>query len=275
MTPDSVGPDLRIAIVVLGRRGVSVLERLAVRAAEHPGRGVHVIAIDRIEAGTRRVWRTDRPDWLTINTAAGHVTICSVGCGGAPDRAGHGPSRAVRPDPRLAAVGSDGYAPRVSYGRHLRGMCRNLLEWLPVGISVESVAGHVMAVPHAQDGSFSLRAKTPASLWTKTPACTRIVRVGHIVLATGYPRLEPAWAERDLARYAARDLRLSFLAGDSAADMPLKRINRAEMVGTGLTCHDALLAPTVGSGRAARSASRQPRQPRQRVGRPAPASARG
>jgi methylaspartate mutase epsilon subunit len=231
----------------MGPRGISVLERLAVRAAEHPNRSVRVFVIDRIEVGAGRVWRTDQPDWLTMNTVAGQVTMYSGGRDGGPDRAGHGPSLdqwlAEGPDPDLAAIGPDGYAPRVAYGRYLREVYRNVRGCLPASMWVEPITGDVVAVRRLDDRSFSLQIET-------TPYA-RIVGVDHVVLTTGHPLVEPSGAEQALARQAARHPRLRFLAGDSAADLPLEHIGQGETVGVigmGLTFYDILLTLTVGRG---------------------------
>lgn len=246
-TTEPAGSSTRIAIVGMGPRGISVLERLAVRAAERAGRRVHVFAIDRIEVGAGRVWRTDQPDWLTMNTIAGQVTMYSGGRDGGPDRAGHGPSLAEwlarDPDPRLAAIGPDGFAPRVVYGRYLRDVCRNIAARLPEGMRVEEVAAHVTAVRRLGDGSLALDLETGAG-----PAR---LRADHVVLATGHPLIEPTGAGREFTRFAADHPRLSYIAGDSAADMALEKIDRTETVGIlgmGLTFYDVVLSLTVGRG---------------------------
>lgn len=242
----SAGSDTRVAIVGMGPRGISVLERLAVHAAAS-GRRIHVIAIDRVEVGAGRVWRTSQPDWFVMNTVAGQVTMYSADRDGGPDRPGHGPSLAEwldeHPDPRLAAIGPDGYAPRAAYGRYLREVYGNLLEWLPEGMSVEEVTGHVAAVQRTADGSFSLQIEGGA---LPTP-----VFADQVVLATGHPLIEPAGTVRDLKRHAAVHPRLRFIAGDSAADMPLDAIGPGETVGViglGLSFYDVVLTLTVGRG---------------------------
>jgi len=57
---------------------LSVLERLLIRLS--PGwapRDVVIWAIDPVEHGPGRVWRTDQPGWLTMNATAGEVTVRS------------------------------------------------------------------------------------------------------------------------------------------------------------------------------------------------------
>jgi uncharacterized NAD(P)/FAD-binding protein YdhS len=69
---------LSVAIVGLGPRGLSVLERLlgqpAPPAAGPPGRD---LGDDPVEHGPGRVWRTDQPGWLATNATAGQITVRS------------------------------------------------------------------------------------------------------------------------------------------------------------------------------------------------------
>lgn len=90
---------LVIAIVGSGPRGISVLERLAVRTAAEaeraadgtPPRPVRIHLIDATEVGAGRVWRTDQDDWFTMNTVVSQVTMYSGDPDGGPARPGAGP----------------------------------------------------------------------------------------------------------------------------------------------------------------------------------------
>jgi hypothetical protein len=246
-TSESAESCMRIAIVGMGPRGISILERLAARKAGQSGRRVHVSAIDQVEVGAGRVWRTDQPEWLTMNTVASQVTMYTDGRDGGPDRAGHGPSLyewlADDPDPRLAAIGPDGYAPRAAYGRYLRDVYRNICARLPENMRVETITGSVGAVRRLDGGSFCLE--------IGTETYTRLLQFDQVVLTTGHPLIKPTGTGREFAQFAARNPGLRFIAGDSAADMPLERIGRAEtvgMLGMGLTFYDVLLSLTVGRG---------------------------
>jgi hypothetical protein len=69
---------LSVAIVGLGPRGLSVLERLLVNLRHRPpARPVVIWAIDPVEHGPGRVWRTDQPGWLATNATAGEITVRS------------------------------------------------------------------------------------------------------------------------------------------------------------------------------------------------------
>ncbi len=124
---------LVIAVVGSGPRGISVLERLAVRttaeaqAAAASGtapRPVRVHLIDATEVGAGRVWRTDQDDWFTMNTVISQVTMYSGDPDGGPARPGAGPSLGQWIEERARTAGEellgpDDYAPRVRYGEYL------------------------------------------------------------------------------------------------------------------------------------------------------------
>lgn len=61
-----------IAIVGMGPRGISVLERIAAAAPSTP---VQVHVIDDSQIGAGRVWRSDQTRTLCMNTLAGAVTL--------------------------------------------------------------------------------------------------------------------------------------------------------------------------------------------------------
>src|SRR5688572_11437890 len=70
--------SLRIAMVGTGPRGIAVLERLGARlAARPPARPVEVLVLDTVQVGCGRIWRTNQPEHLLMNTPAGEVTMFS------------------------------------------------------------------------------------------------------------------------------------------------------------------------------------------------------
>jgi methylaspartate mutase epsilon subunit len=69
-----------------------VLERLAARLTVQPaGRPVELYAIDAVQPGSGRIWRTDQADSLLMNTPAGEVTMFSGPRDVGPTRPGAGP----------------------------------------------------------------------------------------------------------------------------------------------------------------------------------------
>ncbi|MFI5755585.1 FAD/NAD(P)-binding protein [Streptomyces sp. NPDC051569] len=127
------------AVVGAGPRGTSVLERLCASVPElAPGVPLIVHVVDPAPAGAGRVWRTDQPAELLMNTVASQVTVFtdeSVACEG-PIRPG--PSlyewAAARPGERL---GPDDYPSRAAYGRYLEWAFRRTVEGAPESVTVK------------------------------------------------------------------------------------------------------------------------------------------
>jgi FAD-NAD(P)-binding protein len=242
---ESASHGLRIAIIGMGPRGISVLERLALRVPDEPGRRPLVFAIDAVQVGCGRIWRTDQQPWFTMNTVAGQVTMYSGAPDGGPDRAGAGPCLSEwlsrDPDEELASIGPDGYAPRVAYGHYLRHVYRSVVDGLPEGMAVEPVTARVTALNPVPGGGYELELSDRSDSLV----------VDRVVLATGHPIARPGPVEQSLADFAAARSGLRYLAGDSAADLPLDDIppgTPVGLLGMGLGCYDILLSLTVGRG---------------------------
>ena len=67
---------LKIAIVGLGPRGLSVLERLISNIAENQlEKKIEIHVIDPFPFGAGKVWRTDQANCLLMNTVASQITL--------------------------------------------------------------------------------------------------------------------------------------------------------------------------------------------------------
>lgn len=127
-----------VAVVGAGPRGTSVLERLCASVPELiPGTSLTVHLVDPAPPGPGRVWRTDQPAELLMNTVASQVTLFtdgSVVCEG-PIRPG--PSlyewAAAHTDERL---GPDDYPTRACYGRYLEWVFRQTVDAAPDTVTV-------------------------------------------------------------------------------------------------------------------------------------------
>lgn len=235
------GPSRRIAIVGSGPRGLAVFERLAARLATRPpGVPIEIVLIDALEVGCGRVWRTDQPEHLLMNTAAGEVTIYSGDADDGPARAGAGPTLAEWWEHHdRSAVDPLGCAPRVIYGRYLLDALAACGASLPDGVTLRRVKDEVLSVYRMSDGfELELRSRT-----TETAEA--------VVLATGHstPRLGPA--EEAHANFAARHPPCRYLRDDSAADLPLPWIPSAAtvgIIGLGLGFYDVVASLTLGRG---------------------------
>lgn len=237
--------DLNVAIVGMGPRGLSVLERLLIQLAEQPVPGeVLIWAVDPDEPGAGRIWRTTQPEWFMMNTAAGEVSVYSGGPDDGPHRAGAGPSLAEwlphHRDPRWAALGPNDYAPRAVYGEYLHEAFENLVAHAPDNVTVVPVPARVDRIERQGEKSLLVTDHNGLTL-----------AVDKVVLATGHPKNLPGAAEQSYLRFARQHPGLGYLHSDSAADMRLDGIQAGEpvgIIGLGLTFFDVLMALTVGRG---------------------------
>lgn len=233
----------RIVLVGAGPRGVSVLERLAARLAEEPpNRPVELCAVDAVQVGPGRIWRTDQPHWSMMNTPAGEVTMFSGPPDGGPTRAGAGPSllewwRAFAPE----EAHPHAYAPRALHGEYLRYVLTRVEHRLPEGVRLRREYGNrVLDVRPAPDGRYRVELENG-------PALT----ADRVVLATGHavPELQPE--QQRLADFADSVPGLRFLRGDAVTDMALDTLAPGAPVGVlglGLSFYDVMAALTTGRG---------------------------
>jgi hypothetical protein len=231
----------RIAVVGSGPRGLIVVERLAARLAEEDsGEPIEIHLIDAVEVGAGRIYRTDQPEWFLMNTVAGMVSAFSGVPDDGPTRAGSGPSlyewwRAR--DPEHASP--DGYAPRAEYGRYTRFLLDAVEENLPEHARLVRTHAYVDDVVRAGDG-FALTLSTGTDL-----------EADRVVLTTGHSTVDPVDRERVLAAFADGRPELTYIAGESPADMPLDEIPAGTpvgVIGLGLSFYDVMAALTLGRG---------------------------
>lgn len=241
--------QLTVAIVGMGPRGLSVLERLAVRlmaaAAQGDRRAVRIYTIDPGEHGAGRIWRTDQPEQLIMNTAAVEVSLFSGEPDDGPWRPGAGPSLHEWLAAQAAAAGEpepspNTYSPRRVYGNYLREVYRSVLANLPEGSEIQEVTGWVQRIQRDGDGSYLLGLDGD-----------REIRTDRVVLTTGHPHTRSGDADLELLDFASRHRRTRYLRGDSAADMDLDGIEAGEnvaIIGLGLTFYDVTSLLTLGRG---------------------------
>ncbi|MGW7488355.1 FAD/NAD(P)-binding protein [Streptomyces sp. NPDC054786] len=240
-----------IAVVGTGPRGIAVLERLAVRlreAAPADRRPVTVYAIDAVEVGAGRIWRTDQDRWFAMNTVIGQVTMFSGGPDGGRPRPGAGPSlgqwlhdqapEEVRP---TSGHGPDDFASRLDYGRYLRFVYRTITDELPPHVRLIPVRGRVTSVRPDHFGRYQV-----------TLDSLRTLGADKVVLATGHPTNTPDTFDRTMAAFAAYRPDTHYISGDSAADMDLAGTvppgSTVAVRGLGLSFYDVLMSLTEGRG---------------------------
>ncbi|MGW1199780.1 FAD/NAD(P)-binding protein [Streptomyces sp. NPDC002536] len=225
-----------------GPRGLSVLERLAVRlAGQHSGKAVELYAVDAVEVGCGRIWRTDQPDWLLMNTPAGEVTMFSGPADDGPARPGAGPSLAEwwqaaepgRADP-------DDVAPRGLYGHYLRFVLDRITAALPAHVTL-----------HCLTARADELCRDPQGGWRVVLAGGTWIRADRVVLTTGHAVNELDGTQSRFAAHAADRPGTRYLRGDSAADMPLDDIPAGDnvgIIGLGLSFYDVMASLTTGRG---------------------------
>ena len=238
---------LDVAIVGMGPRGLSVLERLIVRltGTAQPDRQIHVHPVEPGEFGAGRIWRTDQPQALIMNTAAAEVSLFSGGPDDGPWRAGAGPSLYEWLCARADVMGEERpspntYASRRVYGQYLRAVYHSIVANLPAGVEVSPARGRAQSLRREPDGRYSL-----------TISGKREITVDKVVLTTGHPRTRSGGQDLTLLDFASRHRRTRYLRGDSAADMDLEGISANENVavlGMGLTFYDIASLLTVERG---------------------------
>ncbi|WP_079125150.1 FAD/NAD(P)-binding protein [Streptomyces lushanensis] len=253
------------AVVGAGPRGTSVLERLCASVPElAPDIPLTIHLIDPAPPGAGRVWRTDQPAELLMNTVASQVTVFtdeSVECEG-PIRPG--PSlyewAAARPEERL---GPDDYPSRAGYGRYLEWAFRTTVENAPENVTVEVHRARAVrlddgvengaisspSTPGSPGSSRSSAPQRPAQTLTLDNGTT-ISGLSAVVLAQGHLPVVSGQTEATLAQYAERH-RLRYLPPANPADVDLSGVAPGEPVllrGLGLNFFDHMALLTAGRG---------------------------
>src|SRR5947209_3174384 len=230
-----------IAIIGTGPRGLSVLERLLIRLRQVPAAADVVIwAVDQVEHGSGRIWRTSQDPWLAANATAAELTIRSPDSPLAAGPDGDSLAAWSAHQPVGPRFGPHDYPPRREYGRYLHQVFEQLRAAAPAGVRVRPVLGLATDLRRAGGG-----------LVLTLDHGRRQLRVNRAVLATGHSDLEPTAGQRALAAHCDRHPGLRYLRPSIAADMPLDELPAGETVavrGLGLTFYDVVACLTTGRG---------------------------
>ena len=235
---DGMVPE-RIAIIGTGPRGLSVIERLAGKLAERKTlRPLIVYAIDDVEVGCGKIWRTDQPDWFIMNTRARNATMFL----NAPDdgawRAGYGPTFDTWwKQIDVNYPGPTGLAPRVLYGKYLKFVLDVVEQNLPQNMALKRVQDRVIDITETAD-EYVL----------KFESGREELHVDRIVVSTGYrlagkDKTAATSSTRHLTSY---DVLETFQAG---LTLPTDLSDQVVAIkGLGLSFYDVLLELTIGRG---------------------------
>lgn len=258
-----------VAVVGAGPRGTSVLERLCASLPElAPGTPLTVHLVDPAPPGPGRVWRTDQPAELLMNTVASQVTLFtddSVGC--------EGP---IRPGPSLyewaaahtdEQLGPDDYPTRACYGRYLEWAFLHTVGGAPDTVTVRIHRARAVrleddrepatgtGVPHARTPLDDALSEPPADAPRQTLTLddgTVLTGLCAVILAQGHLPVVPRQTQAHLAEYAARHhRRLRYFPPANPADLDLSAVAPGESVllrGLGLNFFDHMALLTTGRG---------------------------
>ncbi|WP_405597086.1 FAD/NAD(P)-binding protein [Streptomyces sp. NBC_01410] len=269
-----------IAVVGVGPRGTSVLERLCASVPElTPDTPLTVHLVDPAPPGPGRVWRTDQPVELLMNTVASQVTLFtddSVDC--------EGP---IRPGPSLyewasahtdEQLGPDDYPTRACYGRYLEWAFRRTADAAPETVTVRvhrarairleddrddgardaagvdgvhaAGADAVHEAARADDGGGVRRPAARRQTLTLDDDTT-LTGLSAVILAQGHLPVVSRQAQAHLAEYASRHRRLRYYEPANPADLDLSAVAPGESVllrGLGLNFFDHMALLTTGRG---------------------------
>ncbi|MFC7309215.1 FAD/NAD(P)-binding protein [Streptomyces monticola] len=245
-----------VAVIGAGPRGLSVVERLCANAAVDGAVSrltIHVI--DPYPPGPGRVWRTDQPGELLMNTVAAQISIfadASVECAGPVVE---GPSlyewakfsalmdtltdypAAIRAQVR--ALGPNSYPSRACYGHYLTWAFDRVRRTAP---------DHVRLVVH-RASARRLRDRADGRQDVVLDDGSTLV-AGAVVLAQGHLDAEPGAEVRALARHA-RHSGSVYVPPANPADVDLSRLRPGRPValrGLGLNFFDYMALLTTGRG---------------------------
>lgn len=230
-----------IAIVGVGPRGLSVLERLCANERAAPRHGsltIHVV--DPAAPGAGTVWRTDQSRHLLMNTVASQITVFTDDSSRID-----GP---IEPGPSLwewaeGALGPNAYPTRAFYGAYLQDCYRRIVARAPAHVTVHVHRSHAVAMAD----TYGI---TGGPQGIRLANGTRLNNLDAIVLAQGHvpARLTP---RQERTASLARIHHLTYITPANPAEVDLSVIAPGEPVllrGLGLNFFDYMALLTVGRG---------------------------
>ena len=232
-----------IAIIGMGPRGLTVLERLVALSCAQPDEApprLHIHVIDPFPPGAGRVWRTDQSPSLLMNTTAAEQTVFADDSCGAPNP-NQGPSMAEwSSDPR--SPGS--YFPsRVEYGRYLRDSYQRIASRAEGSQATRIIEHQARVTDIAEPGGTDSQQVLRLSDGSRLAVDFTVLCVGHIEA-----RLTD---ERRSYAELSREPGVEYLPPCLPAETPVNRLKPGEPVifrGFGLNYFDLQDLLTTGRG---------------------------
>jgi uncharacterized NAD(P)/FAD-binding protein YdhS len=241
---------IQVAIIGVGPRGLSILQRLSELFHQLPGGcAVEVHLVDPGDSG-QGVHSSRQPSYLLTNTIANQVTMFSDGRGPSftkwSNEAGYRRfSRAYFPtgDDAGETVGEHDYLPRSMLGEYLSWVFDRTVRALPSDVHLIHHRDRAVDIENIGAGRLAIRLAQGAEIYSD-----------FAILATGHceriPTDEDSAFETFTQENAARNHRLVYCSNPYPVDK-LQRIAPGADVavqGFGLTAYDVISALTVGRG---------------------------
>lgn len=231
----------RIAIVGTGPRGLSVIERIAAKlAGRQMLRPLVVYAIDSVEVGCGRIWRTDQPDWLIMNTRCKNATMFPNAPDGGSWRPGYGPTfMEWWQQVDTGYPGPSGYAPRGLYGKYLKFVLDVIELNLPDRMSLVRMHDRVVDIVEG-DNAYVLKFESQRDA----------LQVDRLIVSCGYPHRNHVQSKKiegtSTKHLTSFDILETFQSGLSLpADLSGQVVG---VRGLGLSFYDVLSELTIGRG---------------------------
>ena len=251
---------IEVCLIGAGPRGLSVMERLCAQERTAPSCEELVIhLVDPAMPGSGKVWRTDQPRHLLMNTVTSQITLYTDNSVEISGPIEPGPTlyewcrtlnsegvRELYDDETLAEardLGPDSYPTRAFYGRYLRFVFEDLAARAPehVRVEVHRSTAVAMADTHGIPGGLQ---------GVRLEDGTRLNNLAAIVMALGHVPTQLSPREARTASLA-RIHHLTYVPPGNPADHDLEGIRAGENVllrGLGLNFFDYMALFTVGRG---------------------------
>nr|MDT0657164.1 FAD/NAD(P)-binding protein [Micromonospora sp. DSM 115978] len=220
---------MRIAVIGVGPRGLSALERI-VSHARLPGPPVELLLIEPGELGSG-THDPNHPDYVLLNTIAGQLTIFSDDRMTPDAPVTLGPTFFEWCRQRRPSVRFDEYLPRRMLGEYLRWAAGELVRGAPARLTVR----------HLPTIAVDVRPNEPGASVTTADGTKH--QVDLAVVTTGHGLAEATPAE---ATPTGRLVRVPYPLPQAVEAIPSGAT--VALVGTGLTAMDVIAALTVGRG---------------------------
>ncbi|MDD7973594.1 FAD/NAD(P)-binding protein [Roseinatronobacter sp. HJB301] len=223
-----------------GPRGISVIERIAARMhGRKLRRPLLIYAIDDVEVGCGKIWRTDQPDWLIMNTRCRNATMFPHQMEEESLLHSERPTFMEwwqRVDQNFP--GPSGFAPRGLYGKYLRYVLDLIELNLPPNVTLQRIQDEVVDVRPQGEG-FVLQLASGGGC----------IVADRLVVSTGYARgvrCATASQSEGTRHITAFDLLDTLHSGFGLpADLSGQVV---ALKGLGLTFYDVLSDLTIGRG---------------------------